>query len=64
MYDVQNHPEAVRVRRIDESSRVVRLAVAGRREELDAVVAPSESAGELRDRHDFKRGDSEVGQLR
>ena len=53
------------MRRIDESSRVVRLAVAvKRREELDAVVAPSESAGELRDRHDFKRGDSEVGQLR
>src|SRR4030095_2945707 len=44
VHDVQNHPEAVRVRRIDESSRVVRLAVTvKRREKQDAGVAPSET---------------------
>src|SRR4029450_2328561 len=53
VHDVQNHPEAVRVRRIDESSRVVRLAVTvKRREEQDARGAPTEQACEAPRRAD------------
>jgi hypothetical protein len=50
---------------VQEAAKVVRLAieVAGR-EEIDAVVAPAEAAGELGDRHHLDDRDAEPGQLR
>ena len=49
---------------VDEAAEVVGRAVeAGRGEEVDAVVAPAEAAGEVGDRHDLEAGDAEVRQL-
>ena len=63
--DVQNHAQAEVMRAIDEPTQVVRGAVQmARREQIDAVVAPAETSGELRDRHHFDRGDPDVGERR
>ena len=44
--DVEDDADAEPVRRIDEAAQIVRAAVeAGRREQVDAVVAPAESPG-------------------
>ena len=49
---------------IDELAEVVRAAVeSGRREEIDAVVAPAKAAGEVGDRHHLQAGHAEPGQL-
>ena len=53
------------VRAIHEGAEVVRPAVEpGRREEVDAVVAPAEVAGEVRDRHHLHDRDASPRQLR
>ena len=33
-------------------------------EEIDAVISPAETTGEFRHRHDFKAGDTELGECR
>ena len=58
--DVENHAEPERVRAVDEPPQIVRPPVgAGGREEIDAVVAPAETAGELGDRHHLDAGDAQ-----
>ena len=52
------------MRPVDEAAEVVGRAVeAGRREEVDAVVAPAEAAGELGHGHELDDGDPQLGQL-
>jgi hypothetical protein len=67
VHDVQDHPDAHRVRAVDEGAEVVRPAVQARGgEQVDAVVAPAEVADEIGDRHHLDRGDAgprELGQL-
>ena len=49
---------------VHEAAEVVGRAVEpGRGEQVDAVVAPAEAAGEVGDRHDLEHGDPERGQL-
>ncbi len=58
--DVEDDADAEPVRRIDEAAQIVRAAVeAGRREQVDAVVAPAELARELGDRHHLDQRDAE-----
>ena len=62
--DVQDDGQPMAMRLIHEPAQVVRLAVeAGGREEIDAVVAPAESPGELGDRHHLQAGHPEGRQL-
>ncbi len=63
--DVEDDPEAGRVGAVDEAAEVVGRAVQpGRREQVDAVAAPAETAGELGDRHHLDGGDAQVRQRR
>ena len=56
------YPAAVRL--VDEAAQVVGLAVeARRREQVNAVVAPAEFSGELRDRHHLDARHARAGQL-
>src|SRR5260370_1047063 len=49
---------------VDEAAEVVRGAVQpGRGEQVHAVVAPAEAAGEVGDGHDLEDGDAEVGEV-
>ena len=58
---VEDHAEAEGMGAVDEGPQVVRPAVEMRRgEEVDAVVAPAEAAGEFVDRHHVDHGDAEV----
>jgi hypothetical protein len=62
---VEDHAETERVCAVDEAAEIVRRAVEPRgREEVDAVVAPAEATGELRDGHQFEHGDAKLGQGR
>ena len=62
---VENHAEAEAVRcdrRSGGNRRACRRAASG--QQIDAVVAPAESAGKIGDRHDFEHRDAECGKLR
>ena len=53
--DVENHAQAMLMRRIDEAAKIVGRAIQPRRrEQIDAVVTPAEAALKLGDRHDFE----------
>ena len=59
--DVDNDREADRMSAVDKAAQVVGPAVEPRRrEQIDAVVAPAEAAGEIGDRHHFDAGDAEM----
>ncbi len=63
--DVEDDGQPHRVRTVDEVPHVVGGAVvAGRGEQVDAVVAPVEPAGELDHRHDLQHRRAQVGQRR
>jgi hypothetical protein len=62
--DVEDDPDAGRVRRVHQAAQARRPAVAVLRGVgQDPVVAPVALARELPDRHQLDRGDPEVGQL-
>ena len=64
-HDVEDHRHSDAVRGVDEPPEVVGPAVQmRRREQVDAVVPPSEPAFELRDRHHLDHRDPEPRQLR
>src|SRR5579871_714133 len=55
---IEGYRDAVLMGCVDERSHVVRLAVEpGGREEIDAVIAPPEAAGEIGDRHELDESD-------
>ena len=61
---VENDAQAGGVSLIDEAAEVVGPAVKpGRREQVDAVVTPAETAGEVGHRHHFQHRHAEVGQF-
>ena len=63
--DIENHAQAMLMRRIDEAAKIVGRAVEPRRrEQIDAVVAPAEAALKLRDRHDFQHRHARLGEPR
>jgi hypothetical protein len=62
--DVEQHAEPDRVGAIDEAAEVVGLPVEpARGEEIHAVVAPAEAAGEIGDRHEDHGRDPHVLQV-
>ena len=62
---VEDHTQSGGVGAIDEAAKVVRLAIEPRRrEQVHAIVAPAEPAGEFGDRHDLEHSDAQGGQLR
>ncbi len=62
---VEDHREPRGMRAIHEAPEIVGLPVEARRgEKVDAVVAPAESPGKLRHRHDLDDGDAGGGELR
>ena len=65
VHHVEEHGQAEAVGAVDEPAEVVGRAVAVERgEQIDAVVAPAEGAGELGHRHQLERRDPEVGEVR
>jgi hypothetical protein len=63
--DVEAHREAEAVRFIDETPQIFGRSVRRvRREERDAVVAPSALACERRDRHELDHRDAELREVR
>ncbi len=63
--DIQDHAEAERMRAIDKTAKIVGSAVEMRgREQLDAVVAPTEAAREFGHGHHFQNGYAGLGELR
>ena len=63
--DVEDDGDPERMRAVDEAAEIVGPAVEpGRREQIDAVVAPAEPPGEFGHRHDFEAGDAELGESR
>ena len=62
---VEDHRQAEAVGAVDEPAEVIGPAVAVERgEQIDAVVAPAEGAGELGHRHDLQDRDAQVGEVR
>ena len=62
---VEDHGEAQGVGAVDEAPEVVGRAVEpGRGEQVDAVVAPAEPAGEIGDGHELEDGDAQLGEVR
>ena len=60
--DVEQHRHAQGMGRVHQSTEVVGRAVTtGRGEEVDAVVSPVATAGEVGDRHQLDRGDPQAG---
>ena len=58
IYDVENDSEILSVGLIHKPPQIVRLAIKPRGgEEVDAVVAPAESSGEIGDGHDLENRD-------
>jgi hypothetical protein len=52
------------MRAVHEAAQVIRRAVDVRgRVDIDAVVAPAEPSGELRNRHHLDGGDADAGEL-
>ena len=61
---VEQHHDAAGVRGVDQRFQIVGVAVAGiRREQQHAVIAPVAAARKLRHRHQFDRGDAELGEI-
>ena len=61
---VQQHPDADRVRLIDESPQVVGRAVQPRRSiEIDSIISPPIAAGKIGDGHHLHQRDAGLGQL-
>ena len=64
VHHIQNHCDALRMRRIHQFAEIIRPAVAsGRGEELDSIVSPAAVAGEIRERHDLQGIHSELPQV-
>ena len=62
--DVEDHAQALAMRRLDQPREPVRPAVGGmRRVRVEAVVAPPALPGEGRDRHQLDRRDAQLAQL-
>src|SRR5262245_35121049 len=63
--DVQNDAQAESMRKIDKGAKIIGAAVeSGRSEKIDTVIAPSEAAIEIVNRHDFQDGYSQTLQFR
>src|SRR5262245_16154992 len=63
--NVKNDAQAEPMRKIDKGAKIVGAAVeSGRSEKIDAVIAPSETAVEIVNRHDFQDGYSQTLQFR
>src|SRR5271163_749417 len=63
--DIEDDRDAESVGAVDEMAEINRLAVKPAwREEIDAVVSPTEPTGELRHGHNFEAGDAELGESR
>src|SRR5437016_14197302 len=61
--DVENDGQAKPMGTVDEAAEIIRAAIEpGRREKVDAVIAPAETARKLRHRHDFNAGDPKLGE--
>ena len=64
VYDVKNDGQPVKVRLVHKAAEVVGLPVEmRRREQIDTVVSPTESARVLSDRHELDTRDSKIGQF-
>ena len=64
VHDVENHTEARGMRAIHERTQIVaRSVIVIGREPVHAVVAPAESAGELRDRHNLNYGHAQRDEI-
>ena len=60
--DIEDHHQSALMRGIDQGFQILRPPIAGvRRKEQHAVVTPVPAARKVRDRHEFDRGDAEVG---
>jgi hypothetical protein len=60
---VEDHPQPHSMRPINETTAISRCAVeVGRRKEINAVIAPTEGAGEVCHRYAFKKSDAGVCQ--
>src|SRR5204863_9277242 len=60
--DIEDDGDAERVRGIDKPAEIVGLPIEpGRREKIDAVIAPAKAAGEFSHRHDLNAGDAKHG---
>jgi hypothetical protein len=60
---IEDDGQAEGMRPVHEAAEIVRRAVeARRREQVHAVIAPAEAAGEFRDRHQFEHRDAQFGQ--
>src|ERR1700689_2994511 len=63
--DIQDHGDTELMCPVDETAKVVWATVESRRcEQVDAVVAPSETAGEIRHGHQLDAGNPELGERR
>src|SRR5271163_836528 len=63
--DIEDDRDAESMGTVDEMAEINRLAVKPAwREEIDAVISPTEPAGELRHRHNLEAGDAELGESR
>ena len=62
--DIENHAESEAMRGVDQGPEIVWIAIEpSGRKQIDAVVAPPKSAGEVGDRHDLENGDAKIGEL-
>jgi hypothetical protein len=62
---IENHHKPELVRTIDEGLRIFRSPIQpGRREEIDAIIAPAKSARKVGNRHDFDQRNSKARELR
>src|SRR5205823_4943753 len=65
IYHIEDYSEADTVGATDEASKVVRFAVETRRcKQVHPIVAPTEATGKVRNGHDLKKCNTEVGQMR
>src|ERR1043166_500697 len=63
--NVENDREAERMRAVDKGAEIVGPAIkTRRREQIDAVISPTEASGKIGDRHEFEAGDAELRERR
>src|SRR5271163_42728 len=63
--DIEDDRDAESMSAVDEMAEIIRPAVEpGGREEVDAVVSPTEPARKLRHGHNFEAGYAELGESR
>jgi len=63
VHDVEDDPEALQMRGVDERAEIIRRSVQVRRRvQVHPVVAPAEPARKLGDRHDLDRRHADVGE--